>query len=86
MKIEHVVSYQFLLNVCNIGCFLLKMNIEFTLECSGTNMSNPGGKRYRIERTLGEGTYGKVKLAYDNYTREKVTFSNNCRISSIYFH
>ena len=35
-------------------------------------MSNPGGKRYRIERTLGEGTYGKVKLAYDNYTREKV--------------
>ncbi|KAL5256703.1 hypothetical protein ACHWQZ_G011833 [Mnemiopsis leidyi] len=39
---------------------------------SGTNMSNPGGKRYRIERTLGEGTYGKVKLAYDNYTREKV--------------
>lgn len=39
---------------------------------SGSNMSNPGGKRYRIERTLGEGTYGKVKLAYDNYTREKV--------------
>lgn len=31
-----------------------------------------GGKRYRIEKTLGEGTYGKVKLAFDNYTREKV--------------
>ena len=49
-------------------------------------MSNPGGKRYRIERTLGEGTYGKVKLAYDNYTREKVISSSYCGISSTYFH
>ena len=43
-------------------------------------MSNPGGKRYRIERTLGEGTYGKVKLAYDNYTREKVSIHSALKL------
>lgn len=30
---------------------------------------------YRLGKTIGEGTYGKVKIAYDVRTNEKVSFN-----------
>jgi len=55
---------------------LLYRFYDFKPYITGSTGGSAGGKRYRIERTLGEGTYGKVKLAYDNYTREKVRISS----------
>jgi serine/threonine protein kinase len=40
--------------------------------------SSPSGEKdiyvhhYRLDKTIGQGTYGKVKLAYDSRTGEKV--------------
>lgn len=57
-------------------------SLEFPV--GGMTMPPPQPKRevtvlhYRIGKTLGEGTYGKVKLGLDTKSNQKVCASSSC--------